>query len=137
MIGREQPSLRGRGPVPGNSLRKLIAENFSCVSIHEAYTSKICHFCHNEVDKAKSDAGEKIWRGLLCEGCCSRKDVGNIRRVTNRDINAALNIREIFIDELEGKDRKSCFKKPNAVPTHSGHHQLPKQVGWKVSNPKN
>jgi hypothetical protein len=90
-----QTHLKHSPPVKGKYYRDLFQRHgFQVFLVNEAYTSKRCHDCHQDLKKFKNIHGL-----LRCKNCQSG------RRFWNRDLNAARNILEIAISEFEGKGR--------------------------------
>ncbi|KAI3660701.1 hypothetical protein MP638_001141, partial [Amoeboaphelidium occidentale] len=76
-------SSRGSPPIPTTHLYKKLLEKKVCVRlVWEHRTSVVCSVCHNDLPKGKK------WRVKICPIC---------KIYWNRDVNAASNIRQIFL----------------------------------------
>ncbi|KAI3661405.1 hypothetical protein MP638_003878 [Amoeboaphelidium occidentale] len=76
-------SSRGSPPIPTTRLYKKLLQRNVCVRlVWEHRTSVVCSVCHNDLPKGKK------WRVKICPTC---------KIYLNRDVNAASNIRQIFL----------------------------------------
>ncbi|KAI3661409.1 hypothetical protein MP638_003882 [Amoeboaphelidium occidentale] len=76
-------SSRGNPPIPTTRLYKKLLEKKVCVRlVWEHRTSVVCSVCRNDLPNGKK------WRVKICPSC---------KIYWNRDVNAASNIRQIFL----------------------------------------
>ena len=81
-------------PTLGIGLRKLIHRKYQTVTVDEAYTSRRCSGCHQDLRNYIDDKTElKVHRLLVCEKCVSCENKGITFR--SRDSNAAINIMNV------------------------------------------
>jgi transposase len=76
----------------------------------EFRTSKLCSRCHKELCHSRvknDDKNEKVCRCLVCKECESSESKGTV--FWNRDLNAALNIRNLAIEWLATKTHPPEF----------------------------
>ena len=89
-------------PTKGVGMRNLISKRFYTVSVNEFRTSKLCgncfgslqHLCVENEEKKK-----KVFRCLICPECES----------SERDLNSALNIRQLALKWMTEKTRPVAF----------------------------
>lgn len=116
-----RPGFKGSKPSPGIRLKRKVARRFTVVTVYEAYTSKICPYCGNELKnreyrktkkkrKNKSKKG-KIYRALVCEECCSLKNGSKIHRFMHRDTVGSINIGKILESEIYQGKRPEVYSK--------------------------
>lgn len=117
-------NIRGKLSAPTKRLRqhllqtsKLRTANISVVMIDEYNTSKICSKCRHRmknVEERPSFHGhkERIHAVVKCDYCST---------VWNRDVNAARNMRYLFIYmAMHGNERPEAFRRPtNTTPTNA------------------
>jgi hypothetical protein len=97
-------------PTKGVGMRKLIAKRFCTVSVNEFRTSKLCCNCFGQLQHlcVKSDAKKKkVFRCLICPEC-ERSESKQPTFVT-RDLNSALNIRQLALKWMTEKTRPVAF----------------------------
>lgn len=102
--------MKYNAPVPGKGLKKLIAKNFTIVTIDEFKSSSVCFYDHKSIDNRKI-AGKSLHRCLVCDECCSLKNGSKIRRFMNRDILGSLNIRMLGKCDLNNEERPLAYKR--------------------------
>ena len=97
-------------PTIGIGLRRLINKKITTITVDEYKTSVTCFKCHNilqnfigEIKNKK----KKIHRLLVCYG--GESSPNKINSYVARDFNAAVNIRNIAIDMINGKPRPAAF----------------------------
>jgi len=97
-------------PTIGIGLRRLINKKLTTIKVDEYKTSVTCFKCHNilqnfigEIKNKK----KKIHRLLVCYG--GESSPNKINSYVARDFNAAVNIRNIAIDMINGKPRPAAF----------------------------
>jgi transposase len=97
-------------PTPYKRLRRLVGErdNVTLVLVGECNTSQKCCRCHKPMENVM---GEKIsWdRGVYRSRIHAVKVCPTCLTTWNRDVNAARNIRTIFLALREGRDRPEAF----------------------------
>ena len=122
-----QSNMRHQAPTIGVGLRKhFYSKGLKVLLVNENNTSKTCSSCHGLVEKFKDTVskkhktlGNKIQvHGLLrCTTYnCVNKSGTITFRYWNRDLNAALNIRDIGYYLLKGEDKLKCFQR-KAIPS--------------------
>ena len=99
-------------------MRKLIAKRFCTVSVNEFRTSKLCCNCFGQLqhlyvekrEKKESDDAKKkkVFRCLICPECESSKSK-NKHTFLTRDLNSALNIRQLALKWMLEKTRPEAF----------------------------
>jgi hypothetical protein len=126
----ESEQMKNFIPTKGIGLRRLIHKKFYTVSINEAYTSKRCCECGQDLRNYIADnnfhrtkIGDKIHRILVCDNCVKQNiKVGSNpskhvspedKRVVfrTRDKNSAKNILLIGKDWIQYRQRRSVFTK--------------------------
>jgi hypothetical protein len=124
----ESEQMKNFIPTKGVGLRRLIHRKFHTISIKEAYSSKRCCECFQDLRNYIADnnfhttkVGDKIHRILVCENCikCSSKTVldpskcvsSDNKRIMfrTRDKNAARNILRIGEDWIFYRQRRPAF----------------------------
>lgn len=104
-------------PTKGVGMRNLISKRFSTVSVNEFRTSKLCcncfgslqHLCVENEEKKK-----KVFRCLICPECESSES--KQPAFVTRDLNSALNIRQLALTWMTEKTRPVAFcRKTNAT----------------------
>ena len=98
-------------PTKGVGMRKLIAKRFCTVSVNEFRTSKLCCNCFGQLQHlyVESDAKKKkVFRCLICHECESSKSK-NKHTFLTRDLNSALNIRQLALKWMSEKTRPEAF----------------------------
>ena len=93
-------------PTKGVGMRKLIARRFCTVSVDEFRTSKLCYKCSGQLQELRVDQ-QKVYRCLICPECESSKS--KQRTFVTRDLNAALNIRQLALKWITEKTRPEAF----------------------------
>ena len=101
-------------PGPTTWIAKGLARRIDTEFIDEYYTSQICngckHFLHSVIDFSKDRKITNI-RGLKWCSTLSGSESKTCFNLRNRDCNAALNIREIFISVNRGEGRPSSLSR--------------------------
>jgi hypothetical protein len=101
-------------PGPTTWIAKELSKRIDMEFIDEYYTSQICngckHFLHSVIDIAKDRKITNI-RGLKWCSTLSGSESKTCFNLRNRDCNAALNIREIFISINRGEGRPLCLSR--------------------------
>ena len=106
-------------PTMGVGMRKLIAKRFCTVSVNEFRTSKLCCNCFGQLqhlyvekrEKKESDDAKKkkVFRCLICPECESSKSKNKQPTFVTRDLNSALNIRQLALKWMSEKTRPEAF----------------------------
>ena len=92
-------------------LRKLIHKKYDTITINECNTSKKCCGCHSNLEYYKDKKGEKVFRLLMCSTCVRPEVKQTVFRT--RDVNSAVNIREITRIWINNQTRPEAFKIPS------------------------
>lgn len=97
--GQFSSTSRGHPPGPVKKLFKFMKANFPNVrKVWEHRTSIVCSRCEGPLTMLKKE----VWALKICETTCLT--------IWNRDVNAARNIRQLFLDmNLNGGDRPLTF----------------------------
>lgn len=103
-------------PTKGIGLRKLIARRFLLVMVNEFRTSKLCCHCHKglcHMHIQKDNKTKKLFRCLVCKGCVSSES----KKTTfiTRDLNSAINIRNLAHQWVHFQTRPSVFSRTEGV----------------------
>ena len=95
-------------PTMNKGLRKLIHKKYDTITINEFNTSKKCCNCYSDLEYYKDKDGKKVFRLLKCSNCvsCENKQTAFM----TRDINSAVNIRNITKSWVETQTRNPIFK---------------------------
>jgi hypothetical protein len=94
----------------GVGLSRIMSKRFQKVSIDDFRTSKSCCLGHKELchlKVKKDDRNERVYRYLVCKECES--SVSKRTVFLTRDLNSALNIRNLAIAWLATKTRAPAF----------------------------
>ena len=89
-------------------LRKIIHKKYDTITINECNTSKKCCGCHNDLDYYKDKENKKVFRLLMCSKCVSCENKYTVFRT--RDVNSAMNIRELTRSWVDNQFRPEVFK---------------------------
>ena len=97
-------------PTLGKGLRKLIHKKYDTITINEAYTSKKCCKCFNDLEECKDKNlnNKKIFRLFKCCNCVSSENKNAVIYRT-RDSNSATNILNIAKHYIEYQSRPEQF----------------------------
>jgi len=95
-------------PTINKGLRKLIHKKYDTITINECNTSKKCCDCHNNLTYYKDKENKEIFRLLVCSNCVSCENKYTVFRT--RDVNSAVNIRNITRCWLENQSRPAAFQ---------------------------
>ena len=95
-------------PTMNKGLRKLIHKKYDTITINECNTSKKCCGCLNNLHHHKDKEGKEIFRLLVCSNCVSCENKQTVFRT--RDVNSAVNIRNITKCWIEKQERNHAFK---------------------------
>ena len=106
--GDNQGTLRGTSPIMSSRLLKKVSRSACVVLVPEFRSSKLCSCCHHEMTQ---------FQGQFRMKRCINSDC--IRTVWDRDINASINILNLFLREClsnsnsskKGKGRPQAFKR--------------------------
>jgi len=101
--GDNQGTLRGTSPIMSSKLLSKVQQSARVVTINEFRTSKLCSCCHCEMTQ---------FQGQFRMKRCINSDC--IRTVWDRDINASINILNLFLQACisnNGKFRPAEFKR--------------------------
>jgi hypothetical protein len=109
-------------PTMNKGLRKLIHKKYDTITINECNTSKKCCGCHRDLSYYKTKENKDVFRLLVCSNCVSCKNKYTVFRT--RDVNSAVNIRNITRCWLEKQSRPSAFQIPSF--TTSGKKEVEK-----------
>lgn len=112
--------MKGFMPTKGVGLRTLVAKRFKTVGVQEFRTSMLHEKCHEKLKNMKiedeNSKCKKIYRCLVCNECESSESKNRI--FVTRDLNSALNIRNLAEEWIFNKIRPSAFLREAG----SGHH---------------
>jgi hypothetical protein len=93
---QDSPVLKKpKGPV--KAFKECLKRHATVIDIDEYKTSKTCSCCHEKVEKTK------VYTVLRCGNTLCK------RNLVNRDLNAALNILCLVVNQIEGRPRPNCF----------------------------
>ena len=95
-------------PTMNKGLRKFIHKKYDTITINECNTSKKCCGCHNDLEYYKDKENKKVFRLLMCSKCVSCENKYTVFRT--RDVNSAVNIRELTRSWVENQFRPEVFK---------------------------
>ena len=95
-------------PTMNKGLRKLIHKKYDTITINECNTSKKCCGCLNNLHHHKDKEGKEIFRLLVCSNCVSCENKKIVFRT--RDVNSAVNIRNITKCWIEKQERNPAFQ---------------------------
>ena len=95
-------------PTMNKGLRKLIHKKYDTITINECNTSKKCCGCLNNLHHHKDKEGKEIFRLLVCSNCVSCENKKIVFRT--RDVNSAVNIRNITKSWIEKQERNPAFQ---------------------------
>ena len=101
--GDNQGTLRGTSPIMSSKLLRKVSQSACVVVVNEFRTSKLCSCCHQEMTQFQDQFRMKH---------CTNSDC--IRTVWDRDINASINILNLFLVAClskNGKGRPNAFKR--------------------------
>ena len=106
--GDNQGTLRGTSPIMSSRLLKKVSQSACVVLVPEFRSSKLCSACHHAMTQ---------FQGQFRMKRCINSDC--IRTVWDRDINASINILNLFLREClsnsnsskNGKGRPQAFKR--------------------------
>jgi transposase len=100
--------FKGMPSFLGVGLRRKISCRFRVYEVNEAFTSKKCYACENDLQEVLGADGELIWAQKQCNtpGC-------SVSRQTefSRDENGARNIRKVAKKILQDGKRPVAFTK--------------------------
>jgi len=102
-------------PTMNKGLRKLIHKKYDTITINECNTSKKCCGCHNNLIYYKDKENKEVFRLLMCSNCVSCENKHTVFRT--RDVNSAVNIRNITRCWVEKQSRPPAFQMPSALRT--------------------
>ena len=102
-------SYRGNRASPKIGIAKFLSHTLRVVMTDEFRTSKLCSGCHHEQEQAEVKSWvdgvwvrRKSYEVLKCNHCGATH---------NRDANAARNIRELLVKQLQGEERPVAFRR--------------------------
>jgi hypothetical protein len=95
-------------PTMNKGLRKLIHKRYDTITINECNTSKKCCGCLSNLNHYKDKTGKEIFRLLVCSNCVSCENKKVVFRT--RDVNSAVNIRNITKNWIFNQERNPAFK---------------------------
>ncbi len=96
-------------PTLGIGLRRLIHKKYQTFTVHEAYTSKRCSACYQDMRNYVDDiTGKDVHRLMVCSNCVSSEN--KITTFRARDRNGATNIMNIAKYYLETGEIHYGFK---------------------------
>jgi len=95
-------------PTMNKGLRKLIHKKYDTITINECNTSKKCCGCLENLNHYKDKEGKEIFRLLVCSNCVRQEVKYTVFRT--RDVNSAVNIRNITKCWIEKQQRNPVFK---------------------------
>jgi len=94
-------------PTMNKGFRKLIHKRFDTITINEHNTSKKCCDCYKDLCHHKDTTNKEIFRLLKCSDCVSSENKKIVFRT--RDVNSAVNIRNITSDWISKQERLPVF----------------------------
>lgn len=104
-------------PTMNKGLRKLIHKRYDTVTINEHNTSKKCCGCHQDLSHHRDTENKEIFRLLKCDNChpCSNCVSSANKKIVfrTRDVNSAINIREITSLWIKEQRRLPVFCRTN------------------------
>jgi hypothetical protein len=108
-------SGRGSPAVPTSSMRKKVGSRVECLDHDEFRTSKLSCCCHTVMQGLPDPAtGKRSWHLRVCQNNeCPR-------RIWDRNVSAAINILNLFVNYAEGKPRPIPFRRGNVVDEEDG-----------------
>ena len=98
-------------PTMNKGLRKLIHKKYDTITINECNTSKKCCGCHQDLCYYKTKENKDIFRLLVCSNCVSCENKYTVFRT--RDVNSAVNIRNITRSWVNNQTRPTAFQIPS------------------------
>lgn len=98
-------------PTMNKGLRKLIHKRYDTLTINEHNTSKKCCGCHQDLSHHRDSENKEIFRLLKCSNCVSSANKKIVFRT--RDVNSAINIREITSLWIQEQRRLPVFCRAN------------------------
>lgn len=107
-------------PTKGIGMRRLLSTRFRIVLVDEFRTSKLCskEGCSGElVNRREHASGSgKIFRCLECPECSARSPNTQRSAFLTRDLNSALNIRQLAVHWIEKQNRPAAFLRGGGCP---------------------
>ncbi len=98
-------------PTMNKGLRKIIHKRYDTITINEHNTSKKCCGCHQDLIHHRDTENKEIFRLLKCSNCVSSANKKIVFRT--RDVNSAVNIREITSLWIQEQRRLPVFCRTN------------------------
>jgi len=95
-------------PTMNKGLRKLIHKKYDTITINECNTSKKCCGCLGNLSYYKTKENKEVFRLLSCSNCVSCENKQTVFRT--RDVNSAVNIRNITKCWIENQERNPAFQ---------------------------
>jgi hypothetical protein len=95
-------------PTMNKGLRKMIHRKYDTITTNECNTSKKCCGCHNDLKYYKDKENKDVFRLLVCPNCVRQEVKQTVFRT--RDVNSAVNIRDITKCWINTQSRPSCFQ---------------------------
>ena len=95
-------------PTMNKGLIKLIHKKYDTITINECNTSKKCCGCHNDLKYYKDKENKDVFRLLVCSNCVRQEVKQTVFRT--RDVNSAINIRDITKCWINTQSRPSFFQ---------------------------
>ena len=113
--------MRNFVPTKGVGMRRLISKHFQTFMVNEFRTSKLCCNCSKELSNYRVNhrgRNTKLYRCLVCEEC--KRSESKTRRINytpnqnkrvflTRDLNSALNIRNLAVEWIQNQSRPTPF----------------------------
>jgi len=124
-------------PTKGIGMRRLLAKTFKVILINEFRTSKTCCNCHKELCNMvinQDDKKKKVFRCLVCKECGSSESKKTA--FVTRDLNSALNIRNLAISWIHEKNRPSVFCRTEGLAI-TDKEKVGQSVDFTVGNATN
>lgn len=122
-------TLKGHAPSRTIGVRRAVQRLTGKVEVvNEAYTTKVCHHCHQVVGMVHGDRGGYVHRLKRCtnSNCLTRGHTHprhtDRAGIIHRDHNACRNITYLFREEMGGRPRPSCFTKSRYDEDHRCPH---------------
>ena len=110
-------SSLGHAPGPVKAVRKALRQKkVELYDVNEYNTSKLCHGCHKVLEPMYSEGGAKKGEPIHGVRRCTTSEHCK-RKTLNRDINAALNILHVFVEEVCTGERPKPFTPNFQQPT--------------------
>lgn len=98
--GDNNGTMRGTAPIMSTKLFNKVSECATVVLVNEFNTSKLCSCCHEAMEQYNKQFRMKRCHNNEC-----------IRNVWDRDVNASINIKDLFLEKCYNGSRIKAFKR--------------------------